>query len=168
MTEPSLALHTEQITEIIRQFIHLKPRFKTVLSEDLVRMRARLDESHPKGKAKGADYALFYSVGIILSRQRDPLTMGELGKALDIPLSTATRVMDWFVRSGHVERQPDPEDRRIVRVALTKTGREFIKTREKVIRQHVEHILLRFTPDERESMIRLLRKLVEVLESEEG
>jgi DNA-binding MarR family transcriptional regulator len=167
VTEPSLAVHTDQITEIIRQFIRLKPRFKTVLPEDLVRMRARLDESRPGGKDKSAsDYVLLYSVGIVLSRQRDPLTMGELGKALDVPLSTATRVVDWLVRSGYVERLPDPADRRVVLVALTRTGRELIKTREKFVRQHVEHILRRFTTEERESMVSLLRKLVEVLESE--
>jgi DNA-binding MarR family transcriptional regulator len=167
MAELSLALHTDHITEIIRQFIRLKPRLKTVLPEDLVRMRARLEELRPEGKAKnGSDYALLYSVGIVLSRQRDPLTMGELSKALDVPLSTATRVVDWFVRTGYVGRLPDPGDRRIVRVALTKTGREFIKTREKFVRQHVEHILRRFTAEERESMIVLLRKLVEILESE--
>jgi len=41
--------------------------------------------------------------------------MGELSKALDVPLSTATRIADCG-QERYAERSPDPKDRRVVRV----------------------------------------------------
>ncbi|MBI3360084.1 MAG: MarR family transcriptional regulator [Chloroflexi bacterium] len=168
MPELSLTLHVSQITEIVRLFIRLKPRLKTMLPEELAREKARMDGLHPQGKAEGvADYALLYNVGVILSRQPESLTMGELSKALDVPLSTATRMVDWLVTGGYVKRLSDPEDRRIVRVALTETGREAYRTGDEFVRQRVEQLLRRFTPEERENLLVLLRKLVAAIEEQE-
>ncbi len=165
MIESPLALQTNQITDILRDFIRLKPRLKAVLPEDLARLKERLGKLHPGGGARrAADYDLFYRVGIVLSRQREPLTMGELGEALAVPLSTATRMVDWLVGSGYAERLPDPEDRRVVRVALAETGRELYQSINDFMRQRVEQILHGFTAEEREELVLLLRKLVEALE----
>ncbi len=168
MPEPSLPLHTSQITEIVRHFTRLKPRLKAVLPEDLARIKARLDELHPDGTRGSAhDYELLYHIGVILSRQAEPMTMGELSKAMDVPLSTATRIVDWLVKSGFVQRLPDPDDRRIVRVTLTDTGQAMYKTGNEFVRKRVEHLLRRFTPEERENLVLLLGKLVEALEEQE-
>ncbi len=94
--------------------------------------------------------------------------MGELSKALDVPLSTATRIVDWLVKGGYAERLPDPQDRRVVRVALTKYGRALIKAGDKFIRQRVEQVLCVFTDKERQTLISLLSKLVETLEDQEA
>ncbi len=50
--------------------------------------------------------------------------MGELSRDLEVPLSTATRTMDWLVNNGYAQRLPDPKDRRVVRVELTGKGKE--------------------------------------------
>lgn len=169
MTEPSLTLQTDQIADIVGDLIRLKPRLKAVLPEDLARLKKRLGELHPEGgPRRAADYDLFYRVGVVLSRQREPLTMGELGEALTVPLSTATRMVDWLVESGYAERLPDLEDRRIVRVALTETGRALYQTINAFIRQRIEQILRQFTDEEREELVVLLRKLVKVVEEAMG
>lgn len=49
-------------------------------------------------------------------------TMGELAEALGVSLPSATQIVDRLVRRGLVERSPDAEDRRVVRVSLTETG----------------------------------------------
>ncbi len=164
MSEPFLALHTDQITEIVRYFLRLRPRLQMVLPEDLARAKARLYKLHAEGKTRKGDHILLYGIGIILARQREPLTMGELSKALAVPLSTATRIVDWLVEAGYARRLPDPEDRRIVRVALTEAGQQLYKTIDEFLKQRVEQVLRRFTPEERESLVVLLRKLVEALE----
>ena len=167
MTEPSLAVHVDQAVEIIGDLARLGPRLKAGLSPDLVRVKARLDRMRTESKTRGLfDHTLLLQVGVILSRQQAPLSMGELSKALDIPLSTATRIIDWWVNNGYAERSPDAQDRRVVRVALTKSGRELIKTSTKLIHQRVEQVLRRFTVEERETLVVLMRKLVESLENE--
>lgn len=168
MPELSLALHTTQITEIVRHIIRLRPRLKAMLPENLARVKARLDSLHPDGAhGNPADYELLYHIGVILSRQPGPMTMGELSKALDVPLSTATRIVDWLVKSGYAQRLPDPEDRRIVRVTLTDAGQEVYKAGNEFVRKRVEQLLRRFTPGECENLVLLLGKLVEALEEQE-
>jgi DNA-binding MarR family transcriptional regulator len=167
MPDPSLTVHVTEFTEIVRHLIGLKPRLKVVLPEDLARAKARFDTSHPAGKAGSvADYDLLFNIGVILSRRQEPVTMGELSQALDVPLSTATRIVDWLVKNAFAERLPDPDDRRIVRVALTETGQAMCRAGNEFIGKRVEQLLRPFTPEEREHLVLLLRKLVAALEEE--
>ncbi len=165
MAETSHAPYVEQLTELVQDFIRLKSHFKAVLPEDLVRLKGRLDELHSEGGRKHIiDYDLFYRIGIVLSRQEKPLTMGELSEALDVPLSTATRMADWLVESGYAERLSDPEDRRIVRLTLTEIGRDLYLTINAFITQRIEQILRPFTAAECRDMVALIRKLIKALE----
>jgi len=162
MTDPSLAAHIDQAAAIVRDLVRLKPRLKLALPPDLARAKAQFDTLRSAG-----DHNTLLQVSVVLSSQQEPLSMGELSKALDVPLSTATRIIDWWVNNGYAERSPDAQDRRVVRVALTKSGRELIKTGKKLIHQRVEQVLRRFTVEEREMLVVLMRKLVESLENEE-
>jgi DNA-binding MarR family transcriptional regulator len=162
MTDLSLAAHVDQAAEIIRDLMRLKPRLKLALPPDLARAKAQFDTLRSAG-----DHHTLFQVGVVLSSQQEPLSMGELSKALDVPLSTATRIADWWVKNGYVERSPDLRDRRVVRVALTKSGRDLLKAGNKLICQRVEQVFRRFTPDERETLVVLMRKLVASLENEE-
>src|SRR5512137_2522502 len=162
MTNPSLAAHIDQAAAIVRDLVRLKPRLKLALPPDLARAKARFDALH-----SASHHNTLLQVGVVLSSQPEPLSMGELSKALDVPLSTATRIADWWVKNGYAERSPDPKDRRVVRVALTRSGRDLIKAGNKLICQRVEQALRRFTPQERETLVALMRKLVTSLENKE-
>jgi DNA-binding MarR family transcriptional regulator len=90
--------------------------------------------------------------------------MGELSRALQVPLSTATRIMDWLVKNGYAGRLPDPEDRRIVRVTLTETGQEMYYTINDYLMERFEKLMGQFSLQERESLLSLLSKLSDALE----
>jgi len=162
MADPSLATHIDQAAAIVRDLVRLRPRLKLALPPDLARAKAQFDTLDSAG-----DHNTLFQVGVVLSSQQEPLSMGELSKALDVPLSTATRIADWWVKNGYVERSPDPKDRRVVRVALTRSGRDLLKAGNKLICQRVEQVLRRFTPEERETLVVLMRKLVASLENKE-
>jgi DNA-binding MarR family transcriptional regulator len=49
-------------------------------------------------------------------------TMGELARALEISLSAATGLADRLVQQGLLEREFDPDDRRLVCLRLTHAG----------------------------------------------
>jgi DNA-binding MarR family transcriptional regulator len=171
MPDATLAVHTAQFADIIRHFIRLRPHLKTVLPEDeeVTRLIAHLMESHPQGQgaaANSTDFDLLYSVCVICSQHRGPITMGELSQALDVPFSTATRLVDWLVKSGYVARLADPEDRRLVRVTLTETGQALHQAGNVLIQKQAEVLLRRFTAAEREELIRLLDKLAQALDDE--
>ncbi|HEY0179212.1 MAG TPA: MarR family transcriptional regulator [Dokdonella sp.] len=51
-----------------------------------------------------------------------PLTAGELARRLDHNAGAMTRLIDRLEAKGYVRRQPDAEDRRALRIALTEAG----------------------------------------------
>lgn len=55
-------------------------------------------------------------------QQRGPMTQVEIGLMLMRDKTTVTRRVDGMVRKGMVVRQPDPDDRRRVLIALTDSG----------------------------------------------
>ncbi len=164
MFDPTLKPSAEAASEFIRHLINVKPRLKLVLPEDLAQLKQRLGALHPEGGVKrAADYDLFYRVGIVLSRQKEPMAMSDLSEALSVPFSSATRMVDWLIESGYVERLPDPDDGRMVRVTLSETGRILYQTINDFLMQRLSRILSKFTPEERENLIALLRKGMDAL-----
>jgi DNA-binding MarR family transcriptional regulator len=107
---------------------------------------------------------LLHTVAVALTSQPEPVSMGELSRFLDVPLSTATRMMDWLVKSGYAERLPDPQDRRVVRVGLTQNGRQIYQGVNAMMRAQVEKWLRNFTREECQIMTALLKRLVETIE----
>jgi len=91
--------------------------------------------------------------------------MGELSHALDFPLSSATRIVDWLVKNDYAMRLDDPEDRRIVRVTLTEAGLEIYRTINEFFLQRIELVLRQFTPQEIEILRSVLSRIVDTLET---
>jgi len=57
---------------------------------------------------------------------RGGLRMSELARELDISEPASTALADRLVRGGLVERHADPDDRRIVRLELSRAGRDLM------------------------------------------
>jgi DNA-binding MarR family transcriptional regulator len=168
MDHTSLTVHSDELTAILRRLIFLRRRLKFSLPDHLVGVKAHLEAARREGRINNlTDYYLLHNIGAILSRQQEPITMGELSRKLDVPLSTATRIVDWLVKSEYVVRLPDPEDRRVVRVALTQSGQEIYRASDEFIHRRVEKLLQNFTAEESERLVALLSKLVDILEKEE-
>jgi DNA-binding MarR family transcriptional regulator len=164
MVETLLDVQTEQIIELITDLTHHRHRLITMLPKELMQVREHLENFRTAdGPKRVAEKELFFRVGFLLSRQNEPLAMGELSKVLAVPLSTATRIVDWLVEGKYVERMPDPDDRRVVRVALTKNGLELYGVITQFFRQQIMSMLSQFTPEEREQLVSLLRKAVRIM-----
>jgi DNA-binding MarR family transcriptional regulator len=160
-------IYADRFAEIVRQGIRLKHRFRAVLPENVAQAKARIRQLMPEGLTEiDADFDLYYELGVILSEAQTPMTMGELSQAVDVPLSTATRLVDSLVGRGYAERLSDPTDRRVVRVGLTQTGQEMYRAIEGMIRQRIDHLLRSFTPDECETLLKLMHKILEALSEE--
>lgn len=157
----------EQIAQIVHDFMKLKTKFLAFFPKELADLRNRLDEMPPEGEAHPHyKYELFYRISGIIY-QKGNLTMGELSSALAVPLSTATRMVDWLVSNGYAARLSDPEDRRIVRVNLTQKGQELHEMTEKYILEHVNKVLSGLTNKEQTILLSLLRKAVSSLKDME-
>ncbi len=166
MKTSSIAAQTEQLNAIFQNLICITPQLRGVLPADLAQARERLQLSSGSfAKQFGENQLMvFYRLALSLSQREEPLTMSEFSNSLAVPLSTATRAADWLVQSGYVERRPDPQDRRIVRVALTDNGKELYRTLNKFVTQHVAELLRHFTAQERVVLIALMSKVVDILQ----
>lgn len=94
---------------------------------------------------------------LFILRAEDGLRAGGLAERLGVTPSTLTRVMDRLVRNHLVRREPDEEDRRLVRHFLTASGHEAVVEIERTGRERMDRIFDRLTGDQ-------LQRLVEALQ----
>jgi DNA-binding MarR family transcriptional regulator len=89
----------------------------------------------------------------------DEWSVRRLAQALSAPISTISSALDRLERQDLVRRSRIPDDRRVVRVALTPRGQRLA---ERLNGAHIENcrtMLARLSPEEREPFIRLAAKI---------
>ena len=152
---------TAQAVKLLQRIIRLKSRFQVIPPENIATLRKKIHESNLNGMgAELEDAGLFFSAGSVFALSEEPITMGELSRRLDVPLSTATRTMDWMVNNGYAQRLPDAKDRRVVRVELTETGKTTYQAISTFMLERVEQALSPLASGEREVFFELLTKVL--------
>lgn len=156
----------DEVMDLVWSIARLRQPFGSrLLAGDLAQHIARLKQLVPETELKrGIASNGLIRVGLVLSRQREPMTMGELSKACALPLSTSTHIIDRLVESGFVERSFEPEDRRVVRVALTKSGLKLYESLFLNIQRSFTPVLSRLTMQERADLRRLLHKFTDAIQ----
>jgi DNA-binding MarR family transcriptional regulator len=84
------------------------------------RIEARLEEALAGVKLSGAKHAALS----VLVTQDQPVSLSELAEKLTCVRSNITQLVDRLEADGLVKRIDDPADRRAVRAAVTRLGRE--------------------------------------------
>jgi DNA-binding MarR family transcriptional regulator len=158
----------DQFFELVQRFVHLRP--KLVLPEHVARFKQQMQNLKIGGATDQEDRAFIFRIFIILERSGTPPTMGELSTELGIPLSSATRLVDGLVSANFIERIPDENDRRVVRVQMTQTGREIYQAAMEFNKARIAHMLSKFTLEEQTQLLSLMNKLFDSLieEAETG
>ncbi len=155
----------KDIIDILLRLFYLRRRFRGKVPEQILNIKASIQEHNLREKIEQInDRDVFFTIGFVFSRQSVPITMGDLSRILGIPFSTATRTADWLVDNGYVRRLADPEDRRVVRVELTRAGKELYRAMNNLLLESAEIFLHNFSLEERKELGRLLGKLVDNLE----
>jgi DNA-binding MarR family transcriptional regulator len=89
-----------------------------------------------------------------------PYGMGELGATLGLAKSSLTGLVDRTERNGLVRREPDPQDLRAVRVALTPEGRRLAEAFYVETCRRVAGLPAGLSADERHTLASLLGRVV--------
>ena len=153
-------LYDGQVTAVVHGFLQVWNRFEATLSKELNQIQDRMQGMYPDGENQpNPNYELFYRACIYLGPEGS-MSMGEFSSVLSVPLSTATRIADWLVDRKYIQRLPDSDDRRVVRIALTDMGKELFKTIDQYVRQRIQQVLASLTVEERTILLTLVRKLV--------
>jgi DNA-binding MarR family transcriptional regulator len=82
-----------------------------------------------------------------------------LAERLDVPPSRMVALVDRLEEVGLLERRPDPDDRRIRRLHLTRRGKSTLERAFKIAVDFEQKLCAGLDPEEREQLIDLLHKL---------
>lgn len=82
-----------------------------------------------------------------------------LAERLGVPASRMVALVDHLEEAGLVERRPDPEDRRVRGLYLTRKGRGALERAAKIAIDYETRLCAGINREEREQLIDLLQKL---------
>jgi DNA-binding MarR family transcriptional regulator len=82
-----------------------------------------------------------------------------LAERLAVPPSRMVALVDHLEETGLIERRPDPEDRRVRGLHLTRKGRTTLQRAFKIALDFEQRLCAGLSRDEREQLIDLLQKL---------
>lgn len=105
------------------------------------RLRGR--ETHRCGALSFAQYGLLFGL-----EDKAELSTRELSKMADLSAATATQMLDHLEASGLVARTRSEQDKRVVLVSLTASGREAIMARKARFQSRWDEALAEFSDDE--------------------
>ncbi len=156
----------DEFVVLVERFMRLRPRL-AFPDEHVASLKRQLRELKKSGNDSPEDRMFLFRTLAVLTRRATPPTMGDLSAELEIPLSSATRMADILVRAKFVERCDDPHDRRVVRLCMTRNGLQFIGAGVDFMRERIQRLLDRFSPDEQTELLRLMSKLIDSIEADE-
>jgi len=160
---PKRALHgatlqaTAPADDPARQAIRL-----SFLIHDVSRMRRTAYDQlmKPLGVTRAQWWVLAH-----LSRH-DGMMQTKLADALEVGKASLGSLIDRLVAGGLVERRDDPADRRAKRVYMAKAGRQLLKRMTQEENQFNERTLGPLSPTDRETMIRALAHIKQLLSAQ--
>ncbi len=125
------------------------------------------------GLANGpqADVALIREAGLSLDRalfpllsrieRKGPIGVVELADLSGRDHSVVSRQVAKLESLGFVDRRPGAQDRRVREAVITDKGRDIIETLDAARARLVGPMLEAWTPEDRQNLIRLLRRFVD-------
>lgn len=84
-----------------------------------------------------------------------------IGQAIEVPASRMVALVDELEQRGLVERRPDPADRRVRALYLTRKGRQALTRGRKIAREHEKDLTRGLGEADRKRLLGLLQKMVD-------
>jgi DNA-binding MarR family transcriptional regulator len=148
-TRPGTVAADDPFGDIIADFRATLTRIKCAASERLLRLGISM-----------AQLNILYT----LQRSGD-MTMSQIADGLNVSDSNATGLIDRIEERGFVERTRVPEDRRIVMVRLTDTGRQLLDEADALSDELLRSTLSRVKPSQLAGIANAVAELRAAVES---
>jgi DNA-binding MarR family transcriptional regulator len=123
-------------------------------------LRKRAREDWPLEPLATAQVDLLRTV-----RRRSGISVGEAAAELRVAPNTASTLANQLVAAGLVRREPDPHDRRTVRLVLTPAAERRVAAWHDRRQQVLDAALTRLAPTERAAVAAAVGPLQQLLES---
>jgi DNA-binding MarR family transcriptional regulator len=156
----------ERVHRLLQHLMEIMPKLTSMPPEMHSHLMSQLDRVHARFSPRlVAEPPTMHRIASMLYGDPKP-TMGELSKALSLPLSTVSRIVDMLEEQGFAKRQPDAEDGRVVRVDLTDTGRQVYEAMVSHGVRNAERVLDCLTAEEQIILLTLLGKVASNLKKD--
>ncbi|MGD9696315.1 MAG: MarR family winged helix-turn-helix transcriptional regulator [Thermoleophilia bacterium] len=112
-----------------------------------------------RGVARRHDVSIVQARLLGILRDREPGILA-LAEHLGLDKSSVTGLVDRAEARGLIERRPDPDDGRAIRVGLTADGRALAGTAEREVRAELQRLSAGLTEAQRDQLASLLGEVV--------
>jgi len=126
------------------------------MSFDLRQLQAR-ERISGKDKEK---ISYLHVITLMFVRDKKPL-MSEIADYLDITPPSATSLIDKLIGNKMAERISDSNDRRTVKIVITKKGKMYIAKSWRIISSKMRKSLEDLSVREQDELIRILTKVID-------
>ncbi len=100
---------------------------------------------------------------MLLVDRNGEVIMSQMSSYINIPMSTATGIVDRLVKNGFMKRERSESDRRIVTIRLTDRGKEIVEGFKSFVMERVRAVNEHLTEDERGMLYNIFIKVIEIL-----
>lgn len=139
----------------------------TTSQEQMIVMLKRLEQLG-LGRSAIKDMQLSLSqLGLLLSVHRQPgIRVNELAHLLHLSAPTVSVGLRKLEDEGWLRREADPDDKRSLRLHLTRKASEFAKRAQQFQRKQIGEFLSGLEPEEQTQLVHLLNKAITRLETQ--
>lgn len=102
-------------------------------------------------------------LALLLIYRKSSVNMTEVAEYIGAPLNTATGVISRLEKKKLVERTRDLEDKRIVKISLTKEGICYFEEEKKLIIRYIKVLMTRLTAEEQHTIYSVMEKFLGLL-----
>ncbi len=96
------------------------------------------------------------------------IIMSQLADYINIPMSTATGIVDRLVKKKYIQRERSETDRRVVALVLSEQGKEIINEVKDSISNYVDIVLKGLTEEEKSFLINIIPKMMNLLSNKDS
>lgn len=109
------------------------------------------------------DYSKNETFALFFVYRRGNANMTEIADYLGVPLNTATGIISRLEKRGVIKRERDVVDKRVVTIALSQEGMEFIAEQMKVLGHYYSLFMETLTEEEKGLLLKLLSRFLDII-----
>lgn len=113
--------------------------------------------------SKMADLSLAQYRVIMLVYQSGPMSINALKNRLNTAQSSASEIVNRLVKSGFLQREKSPTDRRVTIFQLTDRARELIQQRTRLMQDVFRDLLVHFSPEEQNQLVESFELILKLM-----
>ena len=112
------------------------------------------------------DYSKNEIFALLFVYRRGTTNMSEITQYLGIPLNTTTGIISRIEKRGAVQRERDPDDKRIVTVTITQEGIDFLTNELNNISYYYGRIMDSISEEEKILLLKLISRILDIVSKE--